>query len=89
MSEKRAVEIVETAIHYAAIGTDGTRPVVWGVGDTEEDAINDVDVWALGGASKLKRLRLVTISAERRAAIVLGDVDASDLWINTKGGTSP
>jgi hypothetical protein len=65
---------------FAAIGTDGTRPVVWGIGANAEEAIADGeeqlgDVGAAGSCD----LRSVEISVARFSRIASGDVDASDL----------
>ena len=64
-----------TSTNFAAIGTDGMRPVVWGVGSTEEAAVADAWRWV----EDREELRVVAISAERRATIEAGDVSASDL----------
>jgi hypothetical protein len=66
---------------FAAIGSDGTRPVVWGLGATENEAIAD----ARGELAKCEPherdedLRVVPVSDDRAARIDAGDVDASDL----------
>lgn len=66
---------------HVAIGTDGNRPVVWGMGDTAEEAMADA-------ASELREqcevasdfeLRCVEVSDDRAAIVTAGDVDASDL----------
>lgn len=64
--------------HYAAIGDDGTRPVVWGVGATPFQAQRDASLW-LEDAEKEMSLSVVRISAERFEKIVAGDVSADDL----------
>lgn len=61
---------------YAAIGDDGTRPVVWGLGETAEGALDDARAQ---DADPLAIDRVVRISPERAAEIDAGNVDASDL----------
>jgi len=66
---------------YAAVGDDGVRPVVWGVGNSEWQARNDAercmrDV-SVDPASMV--LRIVEIDQARYDSIVTGNVDASDL----------
>ena len=43
---------------YAAIGTDGRRPVVWGLGDTAEDARCDAvieeETWDSDGSATVR-----------------------------------
>lgn len=71
-------ETIASAKHFAAIGDDGRRPVVWGVGDTDEEALADARS-ELRQAGATSELRVVEITAERRAAIEAGDVDAEGL----------
>lgn len=72
--------------HFAAIGTDGKRPVVWGVGVhrdpkiAEQDALIEGEHEAREQCEARLLLRAVPIDAARYARIVAGDVDASDLW---------
>ncbi|HSM93391.1 MAG TPA: hypothetical protein VLT47_10945 [Anaeromyxobacteraceae bacterium] len=72
-----------------AIGTDGTRPVVWGMGATEAEALEDARHWLVANQVPPPRgvetctaddLRTVEVDDERAARIAAGDVDASDLW---------
>lgn len=60
---------------FAAIGTDGTRAVVWGLGATEEAA--EADAAEQEGAPS--DLVLVSVSTGRASAIEAGNVDAEDL----------
>ncbi len=62
---------------FAAIGSDGTRPVVWGLGDTEQEARDEA---TSDPDNEHDELRVVKVSAKRAARIEAGDVDASDLW---------
>lgn len=66
---------------FAAIGDDGRRPVVWGVGDTEAEARADAaeSLRDAGSGDDSENLRVVEISAERRAKIEGGEVGAEDL----------
>lgn len=56
---------------YAAIGTDGTREVVWGLGDTEEAAM--LDAAAQDEAAGVD-LRAEQISEAQAAVVEAGDV---------------
>lgn len=62
----------------AAIGTDGVRPVVWGLGATADEAIADA-----GDQEDVGEQTFVTVEvdAARVARIACGDVDASDLVV--------
>ena len=67
---------------FAAIGTDGRRPVVWGLGDTEAAALADGqdELRETGGYDpRDPALRMVPVSDERAATILAGDVSADDL----------
>jgi hypothetical protein len=68
---------------YVAIGDDGMRPVVWGMGETQDAALtqatDNLNSESCKGAEGQKLL-IVEVSAERAARIEAGDVDASDLW---------
>ena len=64
---------------YAAIGTDGTRPVVWGLGATERAALDEALRWTDAGGDLEVDLTAVEVSEERAGGIRRGDVDASDL----------
>jgi len=68
---------------FAAIGDDGRRPVVWGVGDSEEAARDDATENVRHAVPKpwrtIDALRIVSISEERYHVIAAGDVDAADL----------
>ena len=61
-----------------AIGTDGMRPVVWGVGDTEESAGMDAAQWLATADGDLdtdaiEALTYAVVSAEDAAVILAGD----------------
>jgi hypothetical protein len=62
---------------FAAIGTDGRRPVVWGLGADEEAARLDGEdeLRECGGGEQV--LRVVSVSDERAEDVLAGDVDAS------------
>ena len=66
----------------AAIGTDGTRPVVWGLGRTHDEALEDAAHYLDAGYydAATHELRTVEIDADRVLRIIDGDVDACDLW---------
>lgn len=63
---------------YAAVGTDGTRQVVWGLGDTEEEALADAAT-ELREQGCTSELRTVGINEARRSRVQGGDVEANDL----------
>jgi hypothetical protein len=78
---REMVEYLTTPTSFAAVGNDGQRPVVWGIGDTESEAradatenLRDVDC-----EDDVDDLRIVPITPDRRSKIEAGDVDASDL----------
>lgn len=64
---------------YAAIGTDGTRPVVWGLGATPElaraDAASRESTWSSGGDAT------VLIPASVARGILAGHVSCDSLGI--------
>lgn len=66
-------------VTYAAIGTDGTRYVVWGLGASEETAEADARAEADAAACDPELRCTVAIGAERVARIQAGDVSADDL----------
>lgn len=71
-----------SARHFAALGTDGRRPVAWGIGHTESAAREDAaeSLRDAGSYDDSADLRIIEIDAERYARIEGGEVDASDLW---------
>jgi hypothetical protein len=64
-------------IQHVAIGSDGTRPVVWGIGDTEAAAM--ADAADQEGCPRQDDLRLAVVTGECAGIIRSGNVDASDL----------
>jgi hypothetical protein len=70
----------------AAIGTDGTRPVVWGLGATVEEATAEARRWAGDIGEDLDMIGTVEVDAERAARIEAGDIDANDLVRRTRDG---
>jgi hypothetical protein len=62
---------------YAAIGTDGTRYVVWGLGKTEDDAEHDAA--SQDTEEPVEIVAIAPVDAERAARIEAGDVAADDL----------
>lgn len=75
---------MSTIQRFAAIGTDGMRPVAWGVGDSAEGAREGAGQYVpregRGWRAAVADLRIAPISEERAQRIEQGDVDASDLW---------
>ena len=69
---------------FAAIGTDGTRPVVWGVGVTEEEALAEARDQIIENCEPHERdidLVVAAVTAERMARIVAGEVGAEGLGL--------
>ena len=67
-------------MYYAAIGTDGIRDVVWGLGETAEAAIEEArEGLRQDGTSDTVELSTREISAGDVAAVEAGDVDAERL----------
>ena len=62
----------KTTKFFAAIGTDGTRPVVWGLGNTEDEALAEAHEGLLQTDSD-SRLRTVEITEATYCAINAGD----------------
>lgn len=67
---------------FIAIGDDGLRPVVWGMGDTEDAAIEDARVWlaeAVGTGKRLEReveaLTVRAANAKEVARVEAGDLE--------------
>lgn len=70
----------DRSVMIAAIGSDGTRPVVWGIGETEETAFADADTqgsydWRTGGWATCE------VPPEIVARIQTGVVDCATLGI--------
>lgn len=59
---------------FAAVGNDGTRPVVWGLGTSAEMAFADALEQYEFDAKDAKFLRLVTVGPEVQARVQEGDV---------------
>lgn len=70
--------------HFAAIGTDGKRPVVWGLGHSDDPRTAE-QAALIEGEEELRNqhdmqvLRTVEVNVARAKRIIAGDVDASDL----------
>ena len=60
-----------TTKFFAAIGTDGTRPVVWGIGNTEDEALAEAHSGLIHTDSD-SRLRTVEITETTYYAINAG-----------------
>jgi len=66
---------------YAAIGTDGMREVVWGIGETEEAAEAEAASEAREAGCDPELRRTVAVTAEQAARIEAGEVDAATLGL--------
>lgn len=61
---------------WVAVGDDGIRPIVWGVGETEDEALEDAANW-LGQAEDLKQLGALTyheVSQKQGQRVLEGNV---------------
>jgi len=68
------LEVVETgATMFAAVGNDGTREVVWGIGETAEAALEDAASQA-DGSFNIGTLETHAITAAQAAVVASGDV---------------
>jgi len=65
----------------AAIGTDGTRDVVWGLGETEEAARADASTWLAGACGAPVELRFAAVSSETAARVEMGVVGVAELGL--------
>jgi hypothetical protein len=63
---------------YAAIGDDGMRPVVWGVGSSPEEALADARVW-LDARNARDELTVIEMTDEQSDAILAGVVGMDEL----------
>lgn len=59
---------------FAAVSTDGLRPVVWGAGSTPEAAMDDARAWLAWGDVTDAVLETHPITAAQLEAIEAGDV---------------
>lgn len=71
----------KTSGWYAAIGTDGMRPVVWGVGESEQAAREDACLCDELTHDDLDALTLRPITDEQAVRIQRGEVDCKTLGI--------
>lgn len=66
---------------YAAIGSDGTREVVWGLGDTAEAAESEACQAGRDSGCDPELVRTVEVTPAQAARIQAGEVGARDLGI--------
>lgn len=67
----------ESRVMYAVVDNDGMNPVVWGIGNTEREALTDAA--QQDGYEATQWQCVVSISDVRAARIESGDVSADDL----------
>jgi hypothetical protein len=69
----------------AAIGTDGIRLIVWGIGANEDEALEDAWFWldqqGLGGIT----LDMYELTDDQLASVSRGRIDAIELGIDVTG----
>lgn len=70
---------------FAAIGDDGTRPVVWGLGSTEEAATADARSELREAGVRSELTHVVQVTARQAASIRQGVVSVEALGL-TYGG---
>jgi hypothetical protein len=66
--------------HIAAIGSNGLEPVVWGVGDTREEAEEDARGYT-SDAYPAPKLEYVDIDDAQLANVIAGVVSCAQLGI--------
>jgi hypothetical protein len=75
---RTAEQIVDAAV--AAIGSDGLRLVVWGLGADEQSAIEDAARW-VEESHPAPELTCVKVNLDQVARIAAGAIDCSALGI--------
>ena len=71
---------------YAAIGTDGNRPVVWGLGNNYEESVKDAQGQLLNcGLPSEEFENVVQVTTEQADSIRCGVVGIEDLGIILSG----
>lgn len=96
MTRRKPAPVRPAPVHYAAIGTDGARPVVWGLGSDASGATwdaydqDDSDGWEMQGTA------VVRVSRQVAKRIRAGEVSCETLGISVEvrdgrivGATSP
>lgn len=66
---------------FAAVGSDGLREVVWGVGWTEGEAESDAKRWLAEGTGTDPELRFEPITLRQAERIDAGEID----WVELSG----
>lgn len=82
------------ATQYATIGTDGTRPVVWGAGTDPEESVDDAHINLIdAGVGYMEDLVTVEVTEAQAKEILDGVVSVKDLgieltasWLNDNQG---
>ena len=64
----------------AAVGTDGLRLVVWGLGTDEQDALEDAAPYT-SDAYPMPSLTTIEVDREQEARIIAGEIDCASLGI--------
>lgn len=75
--------ISDMTSQYAVVGTDGTQPVVWGMGVSPEAAMEDarVQLAEIGFTTESEDLVTVSVTAEQATLIEGGEVSTDGLGI--------
>ena len=84
MSGAKAVTSARRVSAVAAVGSDGLRLVVWGLGSDDQDALEDAAPYTTEDAYRMPRLRCVAVTEEQRAQIVAGEIDCATLGIDSR-----
>lgn len=67
--------------HFAAIGTDGTNHVVWGLGSTQEEALQEGTQEMNDCNCPTEEFIVAEITKEQDEQVRLGEVSCKDLGI--------
>lgn len=74
-------DVVRSAA-YAAIGTDGTRIIVWGTGLTKEETTRDARRWIREWTGARTPLELLPITLEQHRRILAGEISPATLGLD-------
>lgn len=66
--------IKNKAFWFAAVGNDGSRRVVWGMGSTEDKAMDDARTQDAVSPNDLCEMQVRPITASQRDVVEAGDV---------------
>lgn len=76
LGRRLAVKLDAQTFYYVAVGADGRRRVVWGMGETEREARKDAAEWS----SAIQRVDLYQITADQYERVKSGEI----VWTKNK-----